>query len=179
MIIVNGMIEMQQNEPGSLAAVGDSCAETCRAAILGCADLSFSGFQTPTGFLRHPRCANVPQWDEADFSNDQLLPLMMATGLTDIGFLRTKGTKTFLALGPQLLRLRAYKTLACINYVQSLLRPSPADCLNMAILDIYLRSKGVQTILAMGTESILQKVFQYYQPEPDSLWLTDLYRIRL
>lgn len=179
MIVVNGMIEMEQNEPGSLAAVGDSCAETGRAIILGYPGLYMGAFITSKGFIRHPRCSGVPQWDEADFSNDQLLPLMMATHGTDVGLFRIKGTKTLLSLGAQLIKYRAFALLAKVNYVQSLLAPSPADCLNMVIIHVYLRKLGVASKLAMTTEKLMSQIEAYYRPEPQSQWLVDLYRAAL
>lgn len=177
MIVINGMIEMEQNESGSLAAVGDSCAETGRAMTLGAwrdHRFAFTPFITPTGFLRHPRCANVPAWDEADFSNDQLLPLMMVVSC-DVGRFYIKGTKTLLSLGAQLLKFRMYRTLGLVNAVQSLLRPSPADTLNMAVIAVFLRSKGYWAPLAMSNAAVMANVEAYYKPEPNP-WIVPYYR---
>lgn len=175
MKVIDGMIEFEQNEPGSLAAVGDSCAETCRAIILGADGLGTAGFLSPKGFLRHPRCAGVPQWDEADFSNDQLLPLQLAADVTDVGLFRIKGTPTLLALGPQLLRLGMLKVLGQINAVQSLLNPSPADCLNMAVVAIWLRRRGIAAPLYMSNAELMRRIEAYYLPEPNP-WVVELYR---
>ena len=177
MKIIEGMIEFEQNEPGSLAAVGDSCAETGRAAVLGLpGPFKFSNFKTAKGFLRHPRCAGVQYWDEADFSNDQLLPLMMATGCKDVGLFRIKGTQTLLSLGAQLIKFGMLKTLARVNAVQSLLNPSPADCLNMAVIAVWLRKQGVSAPLYISNAELMRRIEAYYKPEPNSEQVVAAYR---
>lgn len=178
MKLIDGAYEMEQNEPGSLAAVGDSCAETGRAAVLGLpGPFKFSNFKTAKGFLRHPRCAGVQYWDEADFSNDQLLPLMMATGCKDVGLFRIKGTQTLLSLGAQLIRLGLLKQLAFVNSIQSLLNPSPADCLNMAVIAVWLRKQGVQAKLYISNAELMRRIEAYYQPEPNSEAVVAAYRL--
>lgn len=176
MIVIDGAIEMQQNLPGSLAAVGDSIHETSRAYILGYkGPLNFAQFKTDMGFVRHPRCIGVPDWDEADMSNDGLLPYMLATGETDVGTFYIKGTKTLLSLGSQLVKLRLFRLLALANFVQSWVGTDPADTLNLAVITVYLRNNGYWAPLAMSDKTIMARVIEYYDVEPNS-WIVSYYR---
>lgn len=67
------LIIFEQNAwPGNSA---DSCAETSREEILNPTDKDrLKNYMTPTGFVRHPNSL----WREDDFSDDQLLPMIMA-----------------------------------------------------------------------------------------------------
>lgn len=73
MIIQNGAIVLEQcGWPGN---IGDSAAETGRAAVLGVRGLNLAQFRTDAGYVRHP---TAPEgWRESDFSNDQALPLYL------------------------------------------------------------------------------------------------------
>ena len=176
MIVIDGAVEMQQNEPGSLAAVGDSIHETSRAYILGYkGPLNFAQFKTDKGFVRHPRCIGVPGWNEADMSNDGLLPYMLATGETDVGTFYIKGTKTLLSLGSQLVKLRLFRLLALANFVQSWIGTDPADTLNLAVITVYLRSKGYWAPLTDSDATIMAMVVDYYDVEPNP-WIVPYYR---
>lgn len=71
-----------------IANWGDSCADTCRAFILGHQWMNefrepISVFGAPkwNGFLRHPVLHDLPgkeDWGMKGFTNDQLVPLIMA-----------------------------------------------------------------------------------------------------
>lgn len=57
--------------------IGDQCANTSRSEVLNPINTQrLSQFLTPTGFVRSPDAP--PGWRESDFSDDQLLPLIMA-----------------------------------------------------------------------------------------------------
>jgi len=62
--------------------LGDACADTCRALILGKRATSVEPVIRFTddwkGFLRHPRLKAKKGWDRKSFTNDQLVPLIMA-----------------------------------------------------------------------------------------------------
>lgn len=80
--------EAPRPEGKEFANLGDSAADTCRAYILGqrwMADpfdpaMMFSA-PGKAGFLRHPDLADRKDWNAPDFTNDQLIPLMMAQDL--------------------------------------------------------------------------------------------------
>lgn len=174
-----GCMVMEQCEwPGS---VGDSCAETFRYAILSQSQArTVSRFVTEKGYLRHPSLAGKPEWDEADFSNDQLLPFMLATGITNVGFPFIKGTRTLLSLGCLLIKWRMYRALNLINIIQGWLLPGPesdesADYLNFAIIYIWLKQRGRWATMSVSPDLVMAKVRSYYKPEPNSQWAVDLY----
>lgn len=77
--------EKPRPEGHEIANLGDSCSDTCRIYMMGhkwMADPFDPAmlFSAPgkAGFLRHPDLANVQGWNAPDFTNDQLIPLMMA-----------------------------------------------------------------------------------------------------
>lgn len=63
------------------SSVGDSCAETARAFVLGDTRIERNdlvAFIGPHGgYVRHPSLADLPGWDAADFTSDQALPLIL------------------------------------------------------------------------------------------------------
>lgn len=177
MKFVDGAMVMEQCEwPGS---VGDSCAETFRYGILSGESMNVTPF-IGEGFLRHPSLKGKEGWDEADFSNDQLLPMMLATGMTDVGFPFIKGTSTLLSLGCILIKFKMFRALNLINIVQGWLLPGPnkdesADYLNFAIIYIWLKRTGRWATLSVSPDLVMAKVRSYYKPEPNSDWIVDLF----
>ncbi len=84
------LVREKPRDPGhEIANLGDSCADSCRWAILS----QFIGepfrinlwlFQDDNvGYLRHPTLANKEGWNNRDVTNDQYVPLMMAACLLD------------------------------------------------------------------------------------------------
>lgn len=82
------LVREKPREPGhEIANLGDSCADTCRAYIMGYPInynmvLKFADWHW-RGFLRHPNLKDINGWDHRDFTVDQLIPLMMAQILQD------------------------------------------------------------------------------------------------
>jgi hypothetical protein len=77
------LVREKPREPGhEIANLGDSCADTCRALILGKRATSVEPVIRFTddwkGFLRHPELKDKRDWDRKSFTNDQLVPLIMA-----------------------------------------------------------------------------------------------------
>lgn len=112
------------------ANLGDSCAETCRAIVLGADKGGWGNFITSKGYIRHPDLANEgPAWDERDFSNDQFLPLLMVmlmdkfySQVFDITQNKNKtkiyGTNTILSAGCWALLRKQFWLLNLVNIVQ-------------------------------------------------------------
>lgn len=70
-----------------IANLGDSCADTCRFFIVGGFIPESQNSNWPVerfraafwkGWLRHPDLFDVKGWDHEDFTNDQLVPLLLA-----------------------------------------------------------------------------------------------------
>lgn len=63
------------------SSVGDSCAETARAFVLGDPRIERDDLVTfigpHGGYVRHPSLAELVGWDAADFTSDQALPLIL------------------------------------------------------------------------------------------------------
>lgn len=162
--------------PGS---VGDSVHETARAAIL-LGHTCPTVFTTSNGFLRHPTLVDKPGWDAADFSNDGLLPYMLARPEIYPGMVYIRGTKTLLSLGCQLIKWRAWRLLNLINIVQGWLLPGPnkyesADYLNYLVIYVFLKRNGKWATLNIPKAECINKVRSYYKPEPNSTWIIDAY----
>jgi hypothetical protein len=186
MKFVDGCIEMEQCEwPGS---IGDSMAETYRHDVLDW--FSDNNVRMPTefvtdkGFLRHPSLAGKAEWDEADMSNDNLLPMLLCCDFVDPGFPFIRGTRTLLSLGCILIKLKMFRALNVINIVQGWLLPGPdkdesADYLNFAIIYIWLKRTGRWATLSVSPDLVMAKVRSYYKPEPNSDWIVELYRRNL
>lgn len=178
-----GCMVMEQCEwPGS---AGDSCAESFRHKILAgeCANSERNPFIIPNGFLRHPSLIDREGWDVADFSNDQLLPMMLCKGV-DPGFPFILGTRTLLSLGCILIKWRMYRLLNFINIVQGWILPGAesdesADYLNFAIIYIWLKRTGRWATLSVSPDLVMAKVRSYYKPEPNSEWVVELYERNL
>lgn len=85
------LVREKLREPGhEIANLGDSCADTCRYAILT-GELKTVPFQSFAvahrglrGFVRHPLLLDLPgreDWGVKGFTNDQLVPLLMCEAL--------------------------------------------------------------------------------------------------
>lgn len=110
--------------------VGDSCADTCRALVLGAKKGAWANFITHKGYIRHPSLSEEgPKWDERDFSNDQFLPLLMVmlldpfySQIFDItqknNILKIHGTETFLSVGCWALLRKQFWLLNVANIIQ-------------------------------------------------------------
>jgi hypothetical protein len=171
--------------------VGDSCAETARLAILSpdyfAPVLSPNQFIGIGGFLRHP---TAPEgWRESDFSNDQLLPLILATGLRGEWW-KIPGTKTIVSPGVWFAARASWRGLAETVRLQNTLFAMPyrwsdskkwferssgssADYLNYFVSIVFLRRMGIWIEPRPETE---EKIRSYYANEPNSAWLLDEYR---
>lgn len=74
-------IHFEQHGGSWPASVGDSCAETSRAVVLGSDKLDrldLTAFiSSHGGYVRHPSLENLPGWDRFDTTSDQVLPLIL------------------------------------------------------------------------------------------------------
>lgn len=121
------LIREKHQPPDHIANRGDSCADTCRAIVLGEPDLSWGWFVVEQGYLRHPELQGIVSWNEADFSNDQFLPLLMVLLLNDPTMFsivqsenktKIRGTNTILSAGCWALLRKQFWLLNLINIVQ-------------------------------------------------------------
>lgn len=115
------------------ANLGDSCADTSRFLILKYAigekkiDHSLWRFVTYQGYLRHPQLEFKDGWDRKDFTNDQLVPLVMAAWLRDrvlfdslmddVGFF-IKGTKKITHPAVWAIKYHKFGLLRRMNEIQ-------------------------------------------------------------
>lgn len=181
---------------------GDSCAETCRFIVLG-GDTNTDPwiFVTHKGALRHPDLANI--WDETDFSNDQMLPLLMAKRksiycdfILRHARLRIPGTRTI--MNPAVLALYhgLIRTFGVASVIQGLiLRLFPfrwnenkgfqwsseygADYLNLIASVAFLRRQGHNilawlTLNAAGKSRSFRAIFKHYTANEPASELRDL-----
>lgn len=95
------LVREKPREPGhEIANLGDSCADTCRLFIVGgqipnseLPDWPVQRFRDPNwkGWLRHPDLYALPgkeDWGTKGFTNDQLVPLLMAQYLASPPWVR-------------------------------------------------------------------------------------------
>lgn len=183
---------------GHIANLGDSCAETSRAEILGDNRADTFWCITSNGWLRHPSLANIDGWNQADFSNDQFLPFIMAWQLRGVSpdpSLRILGTKTFVSIGVLALMLKQYWLLNLVNIIQGWLfnlkwrigdnfkiersEGQVQDWLNYAITYIFLKKIGKKATLNQPVEKVMAAIRKYYlegpDAEPNSQWIVNLY----
>jgi hypothetical protein len=88
------LVREKPREPGhEIANLGDGCADTCRAYIL---EVNHKGLHPVMrftdewqGFLRHPELKGIKDWDKKSFTNDQLVPLIMAQYLQHPAWVRS------------------------------------------------------------------------------------------
>lgn len=186
---------------GDIGNLGDSCAETCRAWVLGDERGSLSAFVSPDGFLRHPDLAGVHDWDERDFSNDQLLPMIFACKL--LGLRRKynsgpfiKGTWTLISLGCWAAICDNHWLLNFANLCQGILFKfkwritdnwgierslgKVQDWLNFRITYEYLVRRGYDATINQPNEKCIAAITTYYLGgqdwEPNSDWIVRLYQ---
>lgn len=194
-----GCIVREKYEEGHIANLGDACAESSRAVILGDPRPNTLCFVDNIGYLRHPALANVEGWNHADFSNDQFLPLIMAwilrNGEAPKPSLYIRGTKTIVSIGVMALMLKQYWLLNVANIVQGWLfnlkwrigdgfkiersEGQVQDWLNYICTYVFLRRIGKWATLNQPKERCLVSLWQYYwlppDDEPNSEWIVALY----
>jgi hypothetical protein len=77
---IDNTMHFEQNGNSWPSSVGDSCAETSRAFVLGdlrLEKLDLVNFVAEVGYVRHPSLAKLDGWDYKDFTSDQALPLIL------------------------------------------------------------------------------------------------------
>lgn len=176
--------------------LGDSCAETCRAAILGDARGDWAKFILPQwkGYVRHPLLEHVKGWDAKDFSVDQAMALFMWVYLNtpDIFHEFQKanrfficGTRTLLSVGNWAALRKQWWLLERANQVQGWLLTKTyrwsddkhwfekvdgkvQDFLNMICIHIFLKRIGRPTKLPRPVEECMSAVRKYYLEGDDA-----------
>lgn len=184
-----------EGEPGNY---GDSAAETARIKILGGFG-NLNSFVRVGGFVRHKRVEDL--WGISDFSGDQFVPFFMASKLAaphmpviHVAGNETKipGTETYLTPAAWFLIRGHYRLLNLANIAQGYLLKLPyriadggrlerhegqvQDYLNLICITIFLRKMGVKARLPRPWDECFVAVKKYYETEPNSDWIVDLYR---
>lgn len=194
-----GCVVRERYPEGHIANLGDSCAESARAVILGDTRPSTFCFQFSLGYLRHPNLIGVEGWGHEDFSNDQFLPLIMAyiirNGEAPKPSLFIKGTRTLVSVGVLALMLRQYWLLNAANVMQggllslkwriadggSLERSEGQvqDWLNYICTYIFLKRISRWATLNQSVDKCMKAVRKYYlegeDAEPNAEWIVELY----
>jgi hypothetical protein len=134
------LVREAPREPGhEIANLGDSASDTCRLYIVGHDWMAypldpfqlFSGYAN-YGFVRHRDLVRVEGWDHKDFTNDQLVPLMMAQ--FDFGYIRKdhvldgvyiRGTKKLAQPAVYAILYRQWWLLNLMNHIQGWLLGLP------------------------------------------------------
>ena len=174
-----------------LGNLGDACAETCRAKILGSRDGSWAPFILPNsdGYLRHPLLATEGKgWDERDFSNDQFITLAMAMKLENSPWFSQlrednrvfiRGTWTLLSIGSWCILRGQWALLEKANQLQGWLLTKKyrwsdekkwfdkvegkvQDYLNMIIIHVFLLKMGKPSVLPRPVEECMNAIRAYY-----------------
>lgn len=186
---------------GEKANLGDACAETCRLFIIGgfatrqnfVTTFASIGWQ---GWLRHPLLQGVPDWGTEDFTNDQLVPLMMAQTLQDPAWMRRdlfthfgfiKGTWKLAQPAVYAILGKHWWLLDRLNRAQGFFLGLPfrwsddesegagfksssgkvQDYLNMIAIYVFLKRIGYKAKLPRPMTECLQAVETYYLKGPD------------
>jgi hypothetical protein len=202
-----GCMIRERYPKGDKANLGDSCAETSRMLLLGNSyDYSVlrNFFSTSVGYLRHPSLSGVAGWDEADFSNDQLVPWLMALDLhypdhaakvRRESSAKIAGTNTPVQLATRFLISKSYRLLNLANIAQGLLLALPfrfgdggklessagqvQDYLNMICIYVFLKRTGRWATLPRSREACMRAVTKYYlegaDAELNSEWIVNAY----
>lgn len=189
----------EKYEPGHTGNFGDSCGETCRAMILGDKRGDFMSFITATGYVRH----RYSLWREDDFSNDMLLPLLMAAEFENVetksNRWKIRGTNTFVSIGVWGLVRKQYWLLNVANIVQGWLfnlkfrindngtierlDGKVQDWLNYICIYVFLKKKNKWATLNQDKKRCIKAVRKYYLEgpdwEPNSQWIVELYEKNL
>lgn len=194
----NFLIITDEGTPGAL---GDSCAETARYAILKGHPVGvWSDFRTNIGYLRHPDSI----WREDDTSSDQLVPYLIVLDLQNEKDLLqearsrlkwTNANKHIASVGLMLLSRNWLTTLSIVNLIQGFIFKVPfrwndgsrsiertektsADYLNWFIIAVYLKRKKVPfsglAKKVVTKEKLLERVNNYYS-NPDAAWIVQAY----
>jgi hypothetical protein len=183
-----------EGEPGNY---GDSCAETARIKILGGFG-NLNSFVKVGGFIRHKRVEDL--WGMTDFSGDQFVPFFMAMKLIEpessvinvVGNeTKIPGTETRLTPAAWFLIRGHYRCLDWANRAQGVLLALPyriadggkieksdgqvQDYLNMICIAVFLKKMGKKATLPRPFIECYAAVIKYYETEPNSQWIVDLY----
>lgn len=190
----SGLVITNESWPG---CAGDSCAETSRFYILTGKSMPVDLFRDGDGFVRHPSLASLDGWDRRDFSNDQALPMILATGIRR-SWWRIPGTRTIVSPGVWLAVRGHWRSLGVVNAVQGLILKFPyrwsdddrlkgklwkfvrsddssADFLNLACIHVGLKSMGIRSRIFHEPVAVMEKISHYYRNQPDHEWLVKLY----
>lgn len=192
-----GFIIREKYPEGHKDNLGDSCAETSRAFILGDQfPAQFARFlnEGKEGYLRHPDLKDVPKYGSESFTSDQAFPyylrkLLMrhvngicyASPLNKGIFI--KGTNKIASL-PLLLTVYGYfRLLNVTNIIQGLLLKLPyriadggrieksegqvQDYLNMIICYVFLKKLGKWATLPISEDKCILAVRKYYAEGDD------------
>lgn len=171
--------------------LGDSCAETARAYVLGHREpsVNFMRFKGPTtGFVRHPKLSEVHGWDEQDFTGDQFVALWLAFYLehgapppypiVDVRLWKVPATDKWLTPAAWALVRGHYRLLNLCNIVQGWLfnfshrwndeghlEPSAGkvqDWLNYICIYVLLRNSSKWATLNQDVIRCIDAVETYY-----------------
>lgn len=189
--------------------LGDSAAETARAYVLGHIEpgVDFMRFKGPTtGFVRHPKLAQVYGWDEQDFTGDQFVALWMAFYLengppppyptVDVRLWKVPATDKWLTPAAWCLVRGHHRALNVLNMVQGLLfkfsfrwndeghlessKGKVQDWLNYICIYVFLKRINAWATLNQDVFKCIDAVETYYLrgdgKEPNSQWIVDLYK---
>jgi len=188
---------------GHWANLGDSCAETSRARILGDWQGLLGQFVNPDGpgFIRHPDLKDIHGWDESDFSGDQFVALYLAATMIDpvVGKYihitgnewKIPGTDTWLTPAAWAMIRGHWRVLDWCNQIQGKLFKASVrvgdggkietsegnvqDWLNYICIYLFLKKTGRKATLNQSKEACMKAVRTYYSTEPNSQWIVDLY----
>lgn len=194
------LVREKPREAGhEIANLGDACADTCRAFVLGAEIPNSKANSWPSmrfstvkwdGFLRHRVLETVPGWGASDFTNDQLIPLMMAQYLafpnrnpaisfTRFGFI--KGTKKLAQPAVFAILWRQWWLLNILNHIQGWLLGLPfrwsdddseghgfrssngkvQDYPTMICTTVFLNRIGFKAKLPRPAEECIQAIISY------------------
>jgi hypothetical protein len=200
--IVHGFLISETSEwPGSH---GDSCANTCRHAILDGHEVLASPFEfmAAGGYQRHPELKDT--WGAWDFSNDQALPLLIRVlRIAKHNFIlddfkwKIPASKTWVSPGVWCLARGWIFLFGLVTLAQCFLFKIPwrwddekqriarseghsADYLNMVVSLKFLRERGYWWIArlcwrVLDPWLVGGKVYDYFKPEPNCYWHRDLF----
>lgn len=199
MKIIDGILVREQNPLGNPGNIGDSCFETSAygLSILGIGvnmSLAVNSFVTPAGTVRH----KDSPWREDDMSTDNELPLYMLLREVknpNAEFIKAKviergyktGNEKFVSPG-YLAELLNSQFLRCLFLVGQVLifwfpfRWSDSKKwfeLSWPHCDGYLQwaltARFAPYIFRklIRKKTLIEKIKQYYLPEPNSAWLVD------
>lgn len=173
-------MHFEQNGGAWPASVGDSCAETSRAFVLGSDKLDrldLVAFIAPKGgYVRHPTLAELPGWDASDFTSDQALPLILGFDHPMPALKWRTAPSKLSSPGVMAAARNWWVALAIINLLQALIFQVPfrysddeqlsglrrvvstddqyADYLNWFIVVYFLHKKGYTKLVRAQTQLV-------------------------